>query len=364
MAGLGPPRLLFWETTAGCNLECAHCRRLDVSRQMMADDLTTEEAKAFLDDVASYGRPILVLSGGEPLVRPDIFDLAVYARERGLPVSLATNGTLVDEATAVSIAASGIQRVAVSLDGADAATHDGLRREPGSFRAALRGLHHLRKAGVGLQVNTTVTLHNVHQLEEIYAMAVALGADALHLFMLVPVGCGATIEPTHQLEARRYEEVLNWIYEKAQTGPIHIRPICAPHYFRVLRQRRVREMPREFGPVFRHLSPASPPEFHAMTRGCLAGTGIAFVSHRGEVFPCGYLPLVAGNVRERSFRDIWETSPVLNLLREPDLLGGKCGECEFRRICTGCRARAWLASGDLLGEEPLCVYEPGMGIRP
>lgn len=331
MATPEPPRLLFWETTAGCNLECAHCRRLAVSREMMADDLTTEEAKRFIDDLAGVGKPILVLSGGEPLVRPDIFELAAHAREHGLPVSLATNGTLVDEATAACIAASGIQRVAVSLDGADAATHDHLRRQPGSFQAALRGLHHLRRAGVGLQINCTVTRHNVHQLEEVHALAVALGAGALHFFMLVPVGCGASIEKSHQLEAERYEEVLNWIYEKSKENRIHMRPICAPHYFRVLRQRARSEGRR----VERTAH-----GFEAMTRGCLAGTGIGFVSHKGEVFPCGYLPLAAGNVRERSFREIWETSPLLKGLRDPSLLQGKCGACEFRVVCSGCRARA------------------------
>lgn len=362
-----PPRLLFWETTSGCNLECAHCRRLAVSREMMADDLTTGEAKRFIADLARYAKPILVLSGGEPLVRPDIFELATYAGERGLPVSLATNGTLIDEATAACIAASGIQRVAVSLDGADAGTHDHLRRQPGSFQAALKGLHHLRRAGVALQINCTVTRHNAHQLEDVHAMALALGAGALHFFMLVPVGCGASIEKSHQLEAERYEEVLNWIYEKSKEDRIHMRPICAPHYFRVMRQRaRLATQPRfvseregreprraEGRPVERSGS-----GLNAMTRGCLAGTGIAFVSHRGEVFPCGYLPLPAGNVRGGSFRDIWETSPLLQDLRDPSRLQGKCGDCEFRAVCSGCRARAWFASGDFLGEEPLCSYVP------
>lgn len=347
-----PPRLLFWEATAACNLACAHCRRLDASA---AGDLTTKEARRLIEDLASWARPILVLSGGEPLVRPDILDLAAHAGDLGLTVSLATNGTRVDDALARSIAQSGIRRVAVSLDGADPATHNALRRQPGSFEAALEGCRRVREAGLSLQINCTVTRHNADRIEEVYCLALDLGADALHFFLLVPVGCGADIGESHQLEAQRYEEVLNWIYDKSRENRIHLRPICAPHYFRVLRQRAR----AEGRPVERRAD-----GFHAMTRGCLAGTGIAFVSHRGEVFPCGYLPRVAGSVRERPFRDIWEGSPVLRELRDPDLLGGKCGACEFRRVCTGCRARAWFATGDPLAEEPLCAYVPGGWIQP
>lgn len=342
-----PPRLLFWETTAGCNLECAHCRRLDVSP---AGDLSTDEARRFIENLASWAKPILVLSGGEPLVRPDILDLAAHARDCGLTVSLATNGTLVDDALARSIAQSGIRRVAVSLDGSDPVTHNALRRQPGSFEAALAGCQSLLRAGLELQINCTVTRHNANRLEGVYRLALDLGARALHFFLLVPVGCGASIEVSHQLEAQRYEEVLNWIYDKSREGRIHLRPICAPHYFRVLRQRA-----REEGSSI----PQRQGGFEAMTRGCLAGTGIVFVSHRGEVFPCGYLPRVAGNVREKSFQEIWEGSPALQDLRNPDLLGGKCGACEFRRVCSGCRARAWFATGDPLAEEPLCAYVPG-----
>lgn len=344
--GTTPPRLVFWETTAACNLACAHCRRPDISA---AGDLSTPEAEAFLEDLSSYARSILVLSGGEPLVRPDLLDLASYARDLGLTVSLATNGTLVDAEWAKRISASGIRRVAVSLDGADSATHNALRLQPGSFEAALEGCRHLLRAGLELQINCTVTRHNADRLEGVYRLALDLGARALHFFLLVPVGCGASIGKSHQLEAERYEEVLNWIYEKSKEDRIHMRPICAPHYFRVLRQRaRV-----EGRPVARQRD-----GFEAMTRGCLAGTGIVFVSHRGEVFPCGYLPLAVGNVRERPFREIWESSPVLRDLRDPDLLGGKCGVCEFRRVCSGCRARAWSECGDALAEEPLCLYRP------
>jgi radical SAM protein with 4Fe4S-binding SPASM domain len=350
--GIAPPRLVFWETTAACNLACAHCRRFDLSSE---GDLTSEEARAFIEDLASHSSgTILVLSGGEPLVRPDVLDLAAHARDAGLAVSLATNGTLVDADLARGIAASGIRRVAVSLDGADPETHNALRRQPGSFEAALAGCRNLLRAGLELQVNCTVTRHNAHQLPEIHDLAVALRARALHFFLLVPVGCGASIGTSHQLEARRYEEILNWIHDRSQEGRIHMRPICAPHYFRILRQRS-----RAGGASALRAREG----FEAMTKGCLAGTGIAFISHSGDLFPCGYLPLRAGNIRERRFRTLWEESPVLRELRDPDRLGGKCGECEFRRVCSGCRARAWSESGDVLAEEPLCLYEPGPATR-
>lgn len=343
-------RLVFWETTAACNLACIHCRRMEVARASMRDDLTTAEARAMIDAVREVAAPILVLSGGEPLMRPDIFEIAAYAVEGGLTVSLATNGTLIDDDVAARIAAAGIRRVAVSIDGSDARTHDEFRRQPGSLEAALAGARRVRRHGVGLQINCTITRHNVHQLDELYRLAVELGADALHIFMLVPVGCGASIADTHMLSAPEYEGVLEWAFRRAQEGPLHVKPTCAPHYFRVRLQRG------------RRPSPSSGHPFHALSRGCLAGSGVIFISHRGEVFPCGYLPLSCGSVRRQRFAEIWESSPVLEALRDPDRLKGKCGRCEYRRICLGCRARAFYATGDFLEEEPFCVYQPLRGM--
>ncbi|MDH7569363.1 MAG: radical SAM protein, partial [Armatimonadota bacterium] len=223
-------RLVFWETTAGCNLNCVHCRRLDVADEMMKDDLTTEEALALVDGITRAGRPILVLSGGEPLIRPDIFRIARYATEQGLVVSLATNGTLVTPALAARVKEAGIRRASVSIDGADAATHDAFRALPGSFDAALRGLGYLRQAGVEVQINTTVARHNDGQLRGIYALAKSVGAVAFHAFMLVPVGCGVEIADDQMLSPRRYEEILNEFYDLAQLGELQLKATCAPHY--------------------------------------------------------------------------------------------------------------------------------------
>ena len=215
-------RLLFWETTAGCNLECVHCRRLDVSKQLMQSDLNTLEALQFVRNLAEFAKPILVLSGGEPLFRPDIFQIARHAREHGLAVALATNGTLIDEHVAHAIVDSGIQRVAISIDGADETTHDNFRKQAGSLAAALSGFHNLRRLGMSMQINCTVTRHNVHQIETLYGMARELGADALHLFMLVPVGCGVQIAESNMLPAEEYERVLNWMYDKSKDRALHL----------------------------------------------------------------------------------------------------------------------------------------------
>jgi radical SAM protein with 4Fe4S-binding SPASM domain len=299
------------------------------------------------------------------LFRPDIFQIARHARARGLTVALATNGTLVTENIARAIADAGIQRVAISIDGADETTHDALRRQPGSLAAALRGFDNLHKLGLSLQINCTITRHNVHQLDLLYDKVRQLGADALHLFLLVPVGCGVQIADAAMLPAEEYERVLNWMYDKSRLGELHLKATCAPHYFRVLKQRSVADRRRDRpGEDAKRAAAATrrgtdPQGMAAMTKGCLAGSAICFVSHTGEVYPCGYLPVSAGNVRRQPLAEIWERSPVFARLRDDDQLGGKCGVCEFKRICLGCRARAFYATGgDYMAEEPFCVYEP------
>jgi len=373
------PRLIFWETTAGCNLACIHCRRITVAGQLVPQDLTTEEAFDLVDQIAAFAQPIFVLSGGEPLFRPDIFDIARYASDAGLIVALATNGTLIDADIAQRIAESGVRRVSISFDGADAPTHDTFRGS-GAFDKALAGMAHLRAAGVPYQINTTVARHNVHQMNETLRMAKDLGAQALHLFLLVPVGCGVEIADDQQISPTEYEGVLNWMYDAEMQGGIELKATCAPHYFRIVRQRQAeerrqgifRERPASHGRQARagshpgHGDRGRPGDgneqarqaMSSMTKGCLAGTGVCFVSHRGEVFPCGYLPVEAGNIRRQPFREIWEGSSLFAELRDPDLLGGKCGLCEFKRVCGGCRARAYGMTTSYLEEEPFCTFEP------
>lgn len=358
-----PPRLVFWESTAGCNLRCSHCRRITLSDGLLPDDLSTEEAERMIDQLAAEGRLILVLSGGEPLLRPDILPLARRATDAGLIVALATNGTLVDDDMAARIRESGVERVSVSLDGVDAATHDAFRRLSGSFAAALEGIAALRKAGVPVQINVTVAKHNQAQLEAMVALAKELGAVALHLFLLVPVGCGVEIADEQMVDAQDYERILNWLYDAERVEQdLQLKATCAPHYFRVMRQRgrndaegRRPDMPASHG---RQMALGTEARLHATTKGCLAGTGVCFISHDGRLFGCGYLPVEAGDLRRDGFGEAWQSSPVFAQLRDPHGLKGKCGRCEYRGVCGGCRARAFGMSGDYLSEEPLCAYQP------
>ena len=385
------PRLVFWEVTKGCNLRCIHCRAT-ATELMSPADLPTDKALDIISQIADFGNPILVLSGGEPLYRHDIPARGVCDRPRSSH-ALATNGTLVTKDVAQKIKQAGIKRVSISLDGSDAHTHDTFRGIPGAFDAAIYGMRNLQQVGVSVQINTTIARHNAHQLPAVLELARNLGADALHTFLLVPVGCGVDIAAEQMVPPEEYEQMLNWFYDQSLEGGIELKATCAPHYFRVARQRRAadrmagREQPAakpvsaaEIGPTDMtmpgstgiSLKPGGGPpvghtghpgghpgDMNAMTKGCLAGTGVCFLSHEGEVFPCGYLPALAGDLRKQSFADVWNNSAVFEALRDDDNLKGKCGCCEFRHVCMGCRARAFAATGDFLAEEPFCIYEPG-----
>jgi heme b synthase len=340
-------RIIFWETTAVCNLSCQHCRVLPEEDARLGE-LTTDEAFRFLDDLSQHFSPLVILSGGEPLCRPDIFEIASYATDKGLAVALATNGTLVTGDVAERIRGSGIRRVSISLDGPNAEIHDVFRGLPGSFDAAIAGLKRIQAVGVSTQVNTTVTRHNVDFLPETLQFALGMGVDAFHIFCLVPVGCGMEIADDQQIPPEQYEGVLRWLFEKSLEVNIHLKATCAPHYYRIMRQ----------------LAPSEKPVRHeksgmsAVTKGCLAGQNVCFISHTGEVFPCGYLPLSSGNIREKSLAQIWDTSPIFQALRDVSRLKGKCGACGYRVVCQGCRARAYGCTGDFLAEEPYCTFQP------
>jgi len=387
------PRLIFWEVTKGCNLRCIHCRAT-ATELSSPTDLPTGRAIEIIKQISDFANPILVLSGGEPLYRHDIFDLAHFATERGLRVALATNGTLVTKQVAKRAVESGIKRVSISLDGADALTHDTFRGIPGAFDAAIYGMKNLQELGMSVQINMTIAKHNAKQLPNVLELARSLGADALHTFLLVPVGCGVDIAAEQMVSPQEYEQMLNWFYDQSKIGDIELKATCAPHYFRVVRQRRAAERREAVasgtmsyggnqGPAIGPDEMAMPgsnavvikpkghhtghpsghpgdPEMNAMTKGCLAGTGVCFISHEGEVFPCGYLPVVAGDLRLKKFADVWNDSVVFEQLRDTGNLKGKCGCCEFRNVCMGCRARAFAATGDYLDAEPFCVYEPKM----
>jgi len=353
-------RLLFWETTIKCNLTCAHCRRLE-SDEAAVRDLSTEQAKNLIEQLAELGKgqtmmPLLVFSGGEPLCRDDLFELVGYSRSLGIIPALATNGTLVDANAAEKIRDSGTARVAVSIDGATAEMHNKLRQMDGSFEKAIEGIGHLRDKKVPFQINVTLTKHNAGQLEEIYEQAKSLGAVAVHIFMLVPVGCGQELAETDMLSPQQYEKKLLEICRLDGRGELQMKVTCGPHYERVIREQGLYQS--RFSTETTSDVIAGGSEHKRASRGCLAGLGVLFVGHQGDVFPCGYLPVNCGNILKDKLSDIWYKNEDLAQMRDSDKLQGKCGICGYRQICGGCRARAYAATGNYMAEEPFCAYIP------
>jgi len=335
-------RVLFWESTTRCNLNCAHCSRVDLD-QSGDQELTTDEVRGVLESARSLGRPIIILSGGEPLLRDDWEEIIAHTGSLGLPAAMATNGTLIDSPLADRIAAAGLSRTAVSLDGSEAGVHDEFRGVRGSFQRAVDGIRALVSRGVSVQVNATIAAHNFEQIDAIYELSRSLGAIALHLFILVPVGCGAKIEKSHRLTDEQYLGVLRWAARNTHRGDLEFRVTCGPHYHRIIAQDGSG-------------ATAKPKQARVSSRGCLAGLSVLFVAHDGQVFPCGYLPVGCGSVRESSLVEIWRESEVLRELRNFDKLKGACGRCEYRTICGGCRARAFARTADYLSEDPSCPY--------
>ena len=345
--GDSPLRLVAWEITRNCNLNCVHCRAA-ATQGPYSGELDTAACLGLLDQIAEVGQPIVILTGGEPLLREDIFQVARYGTDRGLRMVMAPNGTLIDANKARKMADAGIQRISISLDGAEKESHDRFRGVKGAYDGALNGIEHARNAGIEFQINTTITKANLDQIPKIQQLAVDLGAVAHHIFLLVPTGRGKYIVD-QEITAEEYEETLNWFYDQRDKTPLQLKATCAPHYYRILRQRA-----REEGKTVTFDSHG----LDAVSRGCLGGTGFCFISHRGIVQPCGFLHVDSGNVTQTSFAHIWKHSEVFNNLRNFDKLTGKCGGCEYKRVCGGCRARAFEATGDYMAEEPLCSYQP------
>ncbi|MBW2010615.1 MAG: heme b synthase [Deltaproteobacteria bacterium] len=340
-------RLVAWETTRNCNLSCIHCRAA-ATQGPYSGELDTESSFRLLDQIAQVGQPIIILTGGEPLLRQDIFEISAYGTKKGLKMVMAPNGTMITESNAKQMADAGIKRISISIDGAEKESHDSFRGVKGAFEGALRGIQLAKEAGIEFQVNTTITKTNLDQIPKIQDLAIELGAVAHHIFLLVPTGRGKYIVD-QEITAAEYESTLNWFYDQRGKTPLQLKATCAPHYYRILRQRAKQE-----GKTVSYKTHG----MDAVTRGCLGGTGFCFISHTGIVQPCGFLDLNCGDVTKKSFGDIWNHSDVFLSLRNYDNLKGKCGKCEFKRVCGGCRARAYEATGDYLAEEPLCSYQP------
>ncbi len=340
-------RLVAWEMTRACNLNCIHCRA-GACPEADPNQLTTSEGKNLIDGIREVGAPILIMTGGEPLLRPDFFELADYAVKAGLRAVIATNGVLVDDSVAKQLARVGIPRASISIDGATAREHDEFRKIPGSLDASLKGIEHLRSAGVGVQINTTLTKRNRHQLSDIMKLAERVGAVAFHVFLLVPTGRARDMSG-EEMDPKEYEESLLEFYELGRKSKLETKATCAPQYYRIMRQQAAIEGVKvdevNFG-------------LNARTRGCLGGLSFCFVSHIGELQPCGYFDVQAGTVRKNSFRELWENADLFRDLRTFSMLTGKCGKCDYLRFCGGCRARAYENSGSYMSEEPYCMYQP------
>jgi len=340
------PFIVFWETTQACDLICKHCRA-DARPTRDPSELDTAEGRRLLDDVRAMGCPLVVLTGGDPAKRPDLVDLVRHGTDIGLRVALTPSATpLITRDLLTRLRDAGLARLALSLDGAEAAAHDGFRGVDGSFARTLEILHAARAIGLTTQVNTTITDLNADALERIADVLRALKITLWGVFFLVPTGRG---EQLRILDPVAAEAVLERLASIAGTAPFDIKTTAAPHFRRVLLQHKVKR--REIVGISDGIGRAP--------RGVNDGQGVMFVSHRGEVFPSGFLPLGCGTVRDGGLATVYREHPVFQALRDPERLEGKCGVCEFRRLCGGSRARAYAVTGNLFAEEPACAYEPG-----
>jgi radical SAM protein with 4Fe4S-binding SPASM domain len=330
------PLVLVWEVTQACDLSCKHCRA-DAKPDRHPDELSTAEGKALLDEVRGFGEAqLVVLSGGDPLARDDLIELVNYGTDRGLLMTLTPSGTnsltpgVIDD-----LVEADLRRMALSLDGASHEAHDEFRGEPGSYEQTIAAAESARKAGLPLQINTTVCQETVEELPALRVLVQELGAVLWSVFFLVPVGRGRVLSP---VSPERAEAVMEWLVEIQAESDFRIKTTEAPHYRRVARQQHG--------------------DASAGRAGITAGDGFAFVSHVGEVYPSGFLPASAGNVREASVVDLYRDSALFTSLRDPDALRGKCRACPFKQVCGGSRSRAYAYTGDPLESDPLCAYVP------
>ncbi|MDO8663107.1 MAG: radical SAM protein [Candidatus Omnitrophota bacterium] len=345
-------KMIAWEVTRSCNLACSHCRASSKFGPYQ-NELTTQECFQLIDELAAFGKPegdglasysqshslLVILTGGEPLLREDIFQIIEYGHKQGLKLVMAPNGTLLNEENVKKIIASGIKRISVSLDGPDEASHDQLRHVPGAFKRAQQGIERAKSLGLEFQINSTISKRNIKSLAEIIKLAKDLGAKAHHIFLLVPTGRAKEMV-NEELSAQEYEEALKLFSQEKKNSPLDLKATCAPHFNRILLQEHADKACSLRG------------------RGCMGGVSFCFISHTGDLQPCGYLEIKCGNVRDEGFKKAWLTSEVFNNLRDFSKYKGKCGVCEFQAVCGGCRARAFAKTRDYLAEEPYCTYEP------
>jgi radical SAM protein len=343
------PLITIWEITQACDLACIHCRACAVSERNPAE-LDTDEGFALLDRIAEMGTPIVVLTGGDPAKRPDLVRLVEHGTKRGLTMALTPSSTpLVTRELLVELKAAGLARMAVSVDGADAATHDAFRGVPGSFAHAMRMFRDAREIDIERQINFTLSRRTYDQLDAIVELAKDIGAALLSVFVVVPTGRATS---ALALDPDEVERALVRLEALARTASFSIKTTAAPQYRRVAYQAHARRSATGIHDDIDAEGRVKGP------RGINDGIGFMFVSHIGEVMPSGFLPIPAGNVRREPLAEIYQRSPLFTRLRDAEQLGGKCGRCPFKMVCGGSRARAYAATGDPMAEDPGCAYVP------
>ncbi len=345
------PLVMSWNVTRECNMKCSHCY-INATEKKLANELTTEEGKNLMDQIRKVSSPLLILSGGEPLLRQDIYELIEYGSSIGLKMGLGSNGSLIDDAVAAKLKGAGITTVSISLDSHIPAQHDEFRGVVGAWEKAVNACKALRKNNILVQVNTTLTHENYDQIDDIMSLAEEIGVENFHLFFLVPTGRGIKLT---DISPQKYEDMITNTFAKVSKHKLNVRPSCAPQFMRIAKGMGL--------------------DMRQWVRGCMAGLYYCRIYPNGDVTPCPYLPVKLGNIREKSFKEIWFNSPVFKALRDPNSLKGKCGACEYKILCGGCRARAYGLSSDFidycgdlhepselkndyLTEDPWCVYQP------
>ncbi len=372
------PFIVFWELTRACLLACKHCRA-KAQKKRHPDELTTEEAYRVVDQLKEFGEPypLLVLTGGDPLMRDDVFDIIEYATKSRIRVAIAFSGTkLATKDKLEKLKEAGVSRIAISLDGSNEEIHDFFRGVGGTFETSLEILEMARELEISRQINTTVTTFNMHDLPNIMRIGIEYQVALWDIFFIVPTG-RAKVE--YMPSAQEFEDVLNFLYDVSKKTPLNVKSSAATHLRRIeyMRDKGIYDLPR--GELYYELV-ESLKGFEGESKKVVAGAygrsladgirrmmgitdgrGMFFISHVGEVYPSGFLPIKAGNVREESLKDIYTKSKIFVELKDPNKLKGKCGMCEFRYICGGSRARAYAMTGDYLAAEPRCIYVPRGG---
>jgi radical SAM protein len=349
------PFTIAWEVTRACAFACKHCRA-DAQHQRDPNELTTEEGYRLIDRLAEFGSPILIFTGGDPMMRRDLFDLIIYAAQKGLRCSLTPTATALPTLERLKQAQeAGIRRIALSLDAPAPDAHDEFRQVPGSWERTMKILHHAKEAGLSVQVNTTVSTFNVDQLPDMVPFIQEVDAVQWSVFFLVPTG---RAQAQYMISPERHEAVFNWLYDLSQQAAFDIKATAAPMYRRVAIQRKKAESSNGQPVTFQGAGFQYADGLNRPTKGVNDGNGFLFISHLGQIMPSGFLPIACGNVRKQDVVGVYRNHPVFKDLRNYEGLKGKCGCCDYREVCGGQRGRAYGVTGDYLESDPACVYEP------